>query len=354
MDFSFFQKREREDFLILDIGTEAVKAFTVFGKGLCYFDDVSVWHSQHYFQDITKMAIERAIALSTKGRSFKAKEVFVQLPLNFFKARIVQKLISRNSKNKISGKEERETHKTVLRECREEAAKNSLEDTGILPQELSFIKETVLRRKIDGYEVPGLLGYSGSEILLKVFLTFIPTAELEKFQKVFSDLDIKVSGISHQAEGLISGSHAEDEVFIDIGGSLTQIIIVKNGIIEDVKEFNGGGGYISEEISEALGLRSAQARALKESYSQGTISEPIFYRLRDIINRAINGWKNKLPAISFKRVSFFGGGSILKEFESAIKDLYPNAKFVLPKDDPQYFATRLIFSSLHNGQKENF
>lgn len=331
----------KTSFLVLDIGTEAVKVLDSSGKeNLAYFDETSVWHSQYYFQDVFSKTIERAL----KGADGK---VFLQLPLNFFKARVVSKTILREGKKEISLQEEKDFYEKFLADCRNTIRAKNFEETGILPGELSFIKESIIQRKVDGYEVPRLAGYNGREIFLKAFFTFIPKTESDKFQRIISGLNLKIAGIRHQTEGLMLADLAEEAIFLDIGGSLTQAILVKQGLIESIREFNIGGEDFSRSISEVLGLGSLRGRIFKENYSRGKLSKPVFSVVKEIVKKKMNSWKAELPAFSPAKVFVFGGGSLLPDFYEAIKGFYPRAKIIREKN-PQYFSASLILKSALN------
>ncbi|MDI6591384.1 MAG: hypothetical protein QME61_00350 [Patescibacteria group bacterium] len=328
LKFSLFQKKKIKCFLAIDIGTEAVKALVfkkedkkivILGSSLQYFDKFSVFDSRDFEVDVIKKAISKAIEEAEKEAKEKPEGIFLGLPANILRGKVIfQNFKREDSKKLIDKKEEKEIYQTVLKDGQKKISEDFARESGILPEEIQFLKAEILETKIDGYNVPELLKFSGKQLEFGIFFIFFPKHYLNNFKKISQDLNLRIFDICHQAQGLTNFFEGADAIFLDIGGEISQIFLTIGGKLKLVDIFNIGGKNFSQILSENLGLREERAKLLKERYSKGEISKEIQKRIKEIFVPVIQDWfenlklklqKTLLPSSIF----LFGGGSLLPE-----------------------------------------
>lgn len=136
----------------------------------------------------------------------------------------------------------------VIEQAKKNISRIYAEDHGIMPQDIHFIVLKISGIKIDGYEVEKISGFSGETIEFKFVATFLPKHYLEIFERIFNQLGLKILRITHEIELLpdIISNTASDGIFIDLGGDITQIFLVRKGELEKFEEVNVGGRIFRE------------------------------------------------------------------------------------------------------------
>ena len=375
MEFDFFgTKRKKEKlFLVLDVGTEAVKALVcrkgnskiaIIGAATQYFEKYGIFNGKIFEANVMKKSILKAIEqIQDQKQNLKKLPVLLTLSPNILKARTSLQLFKQDDglKTKISKAQEKAIFQQVLKKAQEEIHQRFSKESGILPKDIEMISLRILEMKIDGYSVSKLQGYNGKNLEFMVLATFLLKHYLESIKRIFADLELKIFKIVHLAESLpfaffnkeVNGK-TRNSVFFDIGGEISQFFLAERGNLEKVDEFEIGGKVFSEKLSDVLGIDEESARILKEKYANNLLSSEVGQRIREILSSEKRTWHQdlelKLGRVNSSNVQLFGGASLLPE----IKELLPKAKVIYPKDfkdikdetkslkSPQYIPCLLI------------
>lgn len=373
----FFQRQKDKFSVSLDIGTEAAKVLffslkeerekgkvvNILGSSLHYFDSYGIFDGYHFDEKIIQRALDGAIreafcgfqrVIGKEVKDWSKLSAIISLPANIIKSRIVFQSLKREKiKDVISRKEEGIIRQRVLESVRLEVSQVYGRESGILSKDIHFIALKVLEAKIDGYEVPALQGYDGKNLNFRILAIFLPADYLKTIKNITDSLGLKNAKITHSAQNLLHSSYLSkrsDGIFLDIGGSLTQIFLLNRGKLEQTEEFEMGGRAFSRALSDSLGLNMKSARILKEDYCKGVLSEQVRKRIREIFLRPSAEWFNNLrfklsARKSFLASTFFlcGGGSLLPEIQEILERgnwkeapiiAPPEVQFIYPKDLP--------------------
>lgn len=342
LGFPFLLRKKREEItLILDIGTEAIKALflgkkdgkvNILRNSLEYFDSDGAFEGRSLEQDVLK----RAILKTLQGLGFgnlklkKNLSVIFGLPANILKAKVILQNLERDkSKKIIDEKEERNIFQRALEGAKGKICQIYGKSSGILPQDIRFINSKILEIKIDGYKVFGLRGYEGKNLDLAVLLTFLPEYYLKSFENICQSIGFINEKIIHEAEGLTSCfKENPDGIFLDVGGEISQILLVNRGRLKEIDEFDVGGKFFSRALSEKLGLRLPESRILKERYSEKELSKESSDRIKEFFYFPCENWFENLK-LKLKKMNpegffpqdiiLFGGGSQLPEISEILK-----------------------------------
>jgi len=385
-------RKKEETILVLDIGTEAVKAlifaknkegFNFLANSLEYFERFGTFNTFSFEREVLERTVSKAITQAENRAGRKPEKILMTLPPNIFKARIVFQTHTRKDPQKlITESEGKEILKLLFEKSKKEIARAILTEQGISPKDIRFLYQKIFQIKIDGYQVPDFKGYRGKNIDFNILSAFLPKSYSEGIENFLRNLGFKDIKLINQIEGLILYlKEKKDIIFLDIGGITTQIFLTKAGTIEKIEEAAAGGEIFSQSLSERLGLTSQEARILKERYAKNELTAESQSRIKEILSFAFSNWhnllKDKLKKINptgflFPDIWIFGGGSMLPEIKkisekesrenfsfsnkSSLKIFYPkdivkkivgeaaiDGKALKSLSNPQYTTSFLIF-----------
>ncbi|KKQ96742.1 MAG: hypothetical protein A3F95_00830 [Candidatus Nealsonbacteria bacterium RIFCSPLOWO2_12_FULL_39_31] len=396
MVFDFLRNRkERNFFWVLDIGTEAIKTLIckkeenriiILGADLQYFDDHTFFGGQDSAEVILKKAILKSIegalqrfSIASKNKAgdhWKKWPIFLGLPSDILKARIFRYLFEKqNPKEKISKSEDQLIRKKCFEAAKDEISAKFTEETGILAKDIRWLRLGISERKIEGYQASDIIGLSGKELSFKVLAVFLGESYLRNIERILMGIGLKISKIAHISENLFSLQDIEmlDNIVFDAGGDIVQFFLFKNGELETINEFKIGGRIFSQKLSDVLGVSEELARNLKEKYSNNGLNSRASERIKEIFGIEKGYWKENLNSglknmdwegLFPANVFIFGGGGKIPEIKDILSDVFNQpfgkSKIIYPKDlsgfecyakildNPQYTPSLLIANSIFN------
>ena len=353
-----FGKRETP-FLILDIGTKAIKALivkkennklSVLGSGLKYFNSFSI------INDFQAQALSKAILKSVQEASnnfllFPAKDkkdlpLLITLSPDILKLRVVTGSFQREKESRISKSEANDILKDILTRAKKRIANDFAKESGILFNDIHWVNFKVIGKKINGYSVSKVQGCNGKNLEIKVLGAFIAKRYFNIIEKICLDLGFRQPRIISLGRGLIAslGQTNKSGIFIDVGGSVSQALVLKDGIIDKVYDFKAGGERFTQALSEVLAVDEDSARMLKHKYAANDLSEEVRIRVKNILSSEKDFWEKAVDLRG--AVYVFGGASLLPEIRNPFKPviIYPkhlkNIKTNL--NSPQFVPSLLI------------
>lgn len=221
--------------------------------------------------------------------------------------------------------------------------------------DVKLIHAAIVDVKVDGYKVSNPIGFQGREITMSVFNAFSPLIHYGALQTISAELDRELLAIMAEpyAIGRILGGtelQGYSGIFIDIGGSTTDLVVVQDGSVVGTKMFNLGGRSFTKRLAQELSLSHEEAEEVKTSYSNMQLE----HQSHKIITRAfesdIDVW---LAGVQLTLQEFLeldslpptlylsGGGSMLPLIKEGLEqgDWYkklpfprkPQVKYLYPK-----------------------
>jgi hypothetical protein len=338
----------------------------ILGKGLDYFNRTKIFGTRGVDVNAIKNAALGAITSSNfrvlKNPSkisdqviLKSLPTILSLPPNILMERIVEESFQReNPQRIIESWENNDICQIIFKKTQDDISRIFSEKMGILPDDIKSLDLEILETKIDGYKVSATRGFSGKNLDFRIGVKFSLKDYLQEIEKFVKEINLNVVRILTGSENLfhLLPEGKSDAIFLDIGGEISQIFVVKNNRLELISEFKNGGLSFTEKISRVLGLSLEDSRILKHNYSNAMLSEEVRKKVKEILFEEVKIWlqnfKEVLKIIAEERqiilptdIFLFGGGSLLPDIEEVLetsdfKDLpfisQPSAKVVLPKD----------------------
>jgi len=169
-----------------------------------------------------------------------------------------------------------------------------------LADKLQTVEKRVVQIKLNGYEVEDPYGKKATRADISLFMSLIPKAVVDK---VFD-----VSMATYHAKDteifsfpLVSFSvlrevfHTEkDFICVDVGGELSDVSVVRDGLIIETASFPQGRHFLIRKIKEAFSTSPEQALSLIRLYLAGHAENNIEEKLKPIIDQASKEWSASL------------------------------------------------------------
>lgn len=342
-----FLRREKTDkpnlFLVLDIGTEFVKALACEAQG----NITVVRGAGKIHQSLGDMqsgavmdiggVIEncgKAIEQATQIASGYPKEVIIGIA-----GELVKGVTSRNTyvRNEPHTKIDLAELKNIIHKVQwksfEETRSQLAYETGYNEIDIKLVNSAIVDVRIDGYRVTNPIGFQGKEVQISIFNAFAPLIHYGALQTIAAELDLNLLTITAEPYAVarcLENENADpiNAIFIDIGGGTTDIAVVRNGTLEGTKMFTLGGRAFTKRIASHLNISFNEAEEIKLAYSLSKLEKQSEKIVREAMESDAEVW---LSGITFtlsefhnldllpSKIFLCGGGCKLPEIKEALE-----------------------------------
>jgi cell division ATPase FtsA len=169
-----------------------------------------------------------------------------------------------------------------------------------LGDKLQAIEKRVVQIKLNGYEVHDPYGKSATRADISLFISLIPKAVVDR---VF---DVSMSTYHPKNTEIFSFPLASfstirevfhderDFVFVDVGGELSDISVIRDGLIIETASFPLGRHFLIRKVAKAFSTSSENAVSLVKMYYEGHAEAAIEERLKPLLAEASTEWSTTL------------------------------------------------------------
>jgi len=147
---------------------------------------------------------------------------------------------------------------------------------------------------------------------------------------------------------------SEDLLLVDVGGETTDLILIRNGILEETISFPLGENFLIRKIAAAFRLSLEESFFLLRQYIRGDLHADTHKKVREIVENATAKWCQffedsfkESPDFSSSRNLLFIGGKgalIFKDFSLCIKEKPIKSRFLLAEAFKNHFNFKRGFS----------
>ncbi len=376
MIIKFFKRKPQEKAIVaLDIGTENVKAFLftveekqsmsgeVIGKrgiikGIGKVNQRLGDMQNNNITDIASVVnnAKKAIHIASTEAKIQPNQLVMGIAGEFIKGATSEMTYKREEPNtKINVSELRNIIHKLQWKAFGGVRKMLSEETGHPEIDVKLINSTIVDVRIDGYKVTNLMGFQGKEVQMSIFNSFAPLVHFEALQNIADDLELELLSIVSEPFALSRCLDFEEgntsAIFIDVGGSGTDIAVVSNGSVVSTKMFGIGGRTFTKRLSVELNISFEEAERLKYAYTSDKLEQKSKKVISNIINDDVEIWLEGIVlAISeFKQIKILppkillsGGGTYLPEIKNTLNSRKwykklpfsstPQATYLTPRD----------------------
>lgn len=341
--FDFIKPGKANLILVLDIGTEFVKAliFRIENKTAKV---IGIGRERQKLTDIQGGVVsdisgvtqncQRALETAEKMAGESPSKVIMGIAGELVKGICTTVHYQRSKpKEKIIYSELKSIVDKVQKRAFDKAKEILATETGHSEIDVRLINAAIINVQIDGYRVTNPLGFQGQDISVSIFNSFAPIVHLGALQTIADELDLDLMTITAEPYAVAKAVGLEESsdfsaIFMDIGGGTTDIAVVRNGGLEGTKMIAIGGRAFTKRLSQILGVPFAVAEQMKISYSNGLLDT----KSENIVKKAISadckvwlaGVELTLEEFSFldimpSRILLCGGASALPDIQKILE-----------------------------------
>jgi len=359
------QKRERL-FTVLDIGTESIKVLNclvqgkeveILGKGVAMQNVGEMENGA--ITDIAGVIEKCHLAMRDADRMSGSvpQQMIVGIAGELIKgATSTVTYKRRDPGSKIHLEELRNIIHKVQWKAFEKVRGDLAHETGFNEIDVKLVYASIVDTRIDGYKVANPIGFQGREVMMSVFNAFSPIVHFGALQTISAEMDrelIAIMAEPYAVGRLLGGTELQgySGIFLDIGGSATDISVVIDGSVVGTKMFNLGGRAFTKRLSKALNVSHYEAEEVKTAFSLNQLE----HQSHNIVGKALaSDTEIWLSGVYFSlqelsdidslppTVYLCGGGSLLPLLKEGLEgsDWYknlpfprkPQVKYLLPKN----------------------
>ena len=205
-------------------------------------------------------------------------------------------------------------------------------ETGYSEIDVKLINAAIVDVRIDGYKVNNPIGFQGKEVTLSIFNAFAPLVHYGALQTIAAEIDRELLAIAAEPYALTRCMGYEDgnvsAIFIDVGAGTTDVAVVRDGTVEGTKMFTLGGHTFTKRLSQSLNISFQEADQSKLEYSNDNLERQSHRIVREAMKTDSDVWLSGviLTLEEFENVESFpakiflsGGASNLPEIKEALE-----------------------------------
>ncbi|MBI2588085.1 hypothetical protein HYW30_02175 [Candidatus Azambacteria bacterium] len=342
-----------EPFFAIELGTSSVKAFLgqvagassqVLGSSVQPLAEElreSGGVEKERFRGAAE-AIERALGPLRRGKYRKLRQTIFASAGGFIRGYTMRGVFPRERPNEAL---ELAELKNILQKLAwasfERIRKRVKEELGRAHPALKVVHAAIEEMKVDGYAVEELLGRTGSELALSVYHTYLLEEDFAFLKELAREFNLEILGTVDSTYALARALGKPDGILIDIGGSSTQVSVVRHHIFEGSRVFQLGGDTLSRHIARELGLGIWEGEYIKRRFVEGTLSERVGKQIGKVLERDLALWQSGV-GVAVKEFSglemlpeeiiLTGGGALFGGFQASAKKLGKTVRVLDPEE----------------------
>lgn len=125
------------------------------------------------------------------------------------------------------------------------------------------------------------------------------------------------------------------QLFVDIGGDITEVTTLRNGIIDEVETFSFGLMNIAEALMRELRLDYASGVSLLQKFLLEQTASTETTKIEEVIHTVVGGWRDDFEKVcsllditseGALDVYLFGGGAVIADVAGMLQTLSPLAR----------------------------
>lgn len=159
-----------------------------------------------------------------------------------------------------------------------------------------LVEKKIMQIRLNGYEVSDLGGSKAKSVELDVLMSFVPKRLRES---VVSRIRKHVHCLAHEFHSFLLASFAavrdlsngrENFLLIDVAGEVTDIAVIRRGVIAECVSFPLGKNFILRKVSEAVGVSAEVAESYVRMLAEGKFDHKAMSSVRAAVETAGKDW----------------------------------------------------------------
>lgn len=162
-----------------------------------------------------------------------------------------------------------------------------------------IVERHIIETALNGYQTEQPYGKMARSVRVSLFLSMIGAEVAEKTRDVLEKF-FNARTLSFHSSAIVSFSvvrdlfHTEESfLLVDVGGEITDVSLVREGVLHETVSFPTGVNFLFRTISQALGTLPEEAHSLTRLYLDGK-KDHNDTRLADTLTAAEDVWLKSL------------------------------------------------------------
>jgi len=237
-----------------------------------------------------------------------------------------------------------ETFKTRIEKSKKDISKDELDGlfNSLIEEENKKLadqgKKIILARPIsiflNGYEIKKFeLGLYGEDVAFKALISYIDFEVADDFlaiTQMLGGIPVEFSSTIFNLGRAVPQKipTGKECVILDIGGLCTNLIIIINGVINEIASFSSGGYNFTRSLSREIGMEVNQSNQLEKQYALGLATSKEAEKIAGVFTEESAAWEEKFIGAldSMAQTDFFpkkiyltGGGANIPEIKKVLE-----------------------------------
>ncbi len=161
---------------------------------------------------------------------------------------------------------------------------------------LSVLEKRVVHVSLDGYHVSAPYGKKAKQAEVALFMSLAPKPVIDRVSEVslttFHPKDTKMFSSPLVAFSMVRDSFhdTDDFTFLDLGGDISEVSVVKGGLILETVSFPAGLRALVRSVAWEFGMTYGEAESLLRMHSEGHGDAKLATRLNPVLEAASKEW----------------------------------------------------------------
>jgi hypothetical protein len=164
--------------------------------------------------------------------------------------------------------------------------------------DIDVLEQKIIRVMLNGYTTYSPLKKTAKTLEMSVFTSFVRKTSIDQIRDIVEkqfhftgSIDIHSQSIaSFSIINNIWKSSSDHYIMADITSELTEVVIVRNGVISESSSFPKGKRFLEKYISESLKVTSEVAESIIKMYSKSELDEKLHQKVSTCMEQAKTIW----------------------------------------------------------------
>lgn len=161
---------------------------------------------------------------------------------------------------------------------------------------IGILEKNIIKYALNGYTTPVPVGKTAQRLEISVFFSFCKNQTIESLRQTilsqFNVHDIEVSSQSLAAFTAVRStwSDIKNYVLVDISSQLTELMIVRQGILAEAASFPYGKQFIIQELAKRIGVSAEVSISILNMYNDKTIDITLKDKVQVALDEIRKDW----------------------------------------------------------------
>ena len=176
-------------------------------------------------------------------------------------------------------------------------AKKNFSDAG---SDIEILDKEIMLSKVNGYPIKNPLGKISSDLEFFLYISATKKSFKDNVNDIlrhhFGNIDINFVSEPLAIFRVLSqiADAQEGFVVVDVGGEVTEVYLIREGILQDVKNFNWGGNLVVRRLASSMKLSLSEALSFFNASAEGDLKVKMDEKISPSASGVCSEWQNFL------------------------------------------------------------